>query len=89
VAELFFCCGRSYCTDPYSPYNSMDLAWKSRQFWACFFEDFRFCLLFLGRTEQSVQLTVGTDFEVHGRSYNSTDLAQKIEAEFSGTVLVL
>jgi hypothetical protein len=35
-----------------------------------------FCLLFLGGIEQSVQLTVGTYFEVHGGSYSSMDLAR-------------
>jgi hypothetical protein len=36
-----------------------------------------FLWLFLGRTEQSVQLTVGTENEVQKRPYNSTVLARK------------
>jgi hypothetical protein len=24
--KIFFCCGRPYCTDPYSPYSPTDLA---------------------------------------------------------------
>jgi hypothetical protein len=35
-----------------------------------------FWLLFLGCTKQFVQLTVGMDFEVQNRAYNSTDLAR-------------
>jgi hypothetical protein len=43
-----------------------------------FFEaNFKLWLLSLGHTEQSIQLTIVTDFEVHNRSYNSMDLAWK------------
>jgi hypothetical protein len=72
-AEMFFCCGRPYYTDPYSPYDSIHLvqpyrfgmeieafqAQISRQI-------FVFCSLFLGRTKQSVQLTVGMENEAEG-----------------------
>jgi hypothetical protein len=77
VAEIFFCCGRPYCTDLYSPNNSTDLAQKSRQFWARFSRLFLDFYLFLCRMEQSIQLTVGTKIKVQYNPYSSTDLAWK------------
>jgi hypothetical protein len=56
--------GRTVCMDPYS---RMDLAWKSRHFGHRISRQISvFCSLFLGRTEQFVQLTVGTENEAEG-----------------------
>jgi hypothetical protein len=84
LAEIFFCCGRPYCTNLYSPYDSIQFV-ESYGF-GTKIEAFRarilrqisiFCSLFLGRMEQSVHPTVGTKNEVLRRSYNSTVLARK------------
>jgi hypothetical protein len=40
------------------------------------------CSLFLGCTEQFIQLTVGTKNEVQKRSYNSTDLVHFLRQNF-------
>jgi hypothetical protein len=76
-----------YCTDPYSSYKGKRER-KSRQSFARFLRLIQgFCLLFLGCTEQSVRLIVGTNFDVQGGPYNNTDLAQ-ITRQIFGTVLV-
>jgi hypothetical protein len=49
--------------------------------------DFRFCL-FLGRTEQSVQLTVGTENEVQG-GRTTVRFWHGKRGRFCGTNLVL
>jgi hypothetical protein len=64
--------------DLYSPYSKCEWAWKTRQFWACFSRQISdFWLLFLGRTKQSIQLTVGMEIKVQNRPYSNMDLARK------------
>jgi hypothetical protein len=76
---------RTVRTIPYSLYNCMDLAQKSRQIWAQFSRQISdFCSLFLGHTEQYVQLTVGMENEVWSRLYRSTVLAQKTRQNLVG-----
>jgi hypothetical protein len=89
LAEIFFCCGRPYCTDPYSPVQPYRFGTKIEEISGMDFEaDFCFCSLFLGRTEQSVQLTVGTENKVEeaGQRYG---FGMENEADFCGTDLVL
>jgi hypothetical protein len=60
---------------------------KIEAFWAEFLRWIsEFWWLFLGHTEQSVQLNAGTENEVRRRPYNSTVLAQKTRQIFVGQI---
>jgi hypothetical protein len=78
---------RTVHTIPYS--RTMDLAQKSRHFGHRISRQISvFCSLFLGRTEQSVQLTVGTENEVE-EAVQQYGFGTENEADFCGTDLVL
>jgi hypothetical protein len=78
LAEIFSCCGRPYCTDPYSPCSPYGFGSENRGNFGTIFEAVsRFLWLFLGRTEHSVHVTVGKENEVRKRPDSGTVLAQK------------
>jgi hypothetical protein len=95
LAEIFFCCGRTYCTDPYNLYKSIQsiqsygFGTKIEKVWAQILRQISvFCSLFLGRTEQFVQLTMGmeNEAEVARQQYS---FGTKNKVDFYGTNLVL
>jgi hypothetical protein len=90
LAELFFCCGRPYCTDPYSPYSTVRIWHKNRGSFGHGFRG-RFQILFVVsgpygtvRTTDCWHRNRGTEEVVQQYGFGT-----KNEAEFSGTVLVL
>jgi hypothetical protein len=89
VAELFFCCERPYCTDPYSLYNSTDLARKLRQFWAHFSRKIVCCFWAIRNSPYNRLLALFRGVAISGRVVQQYGFGTKIEAKFSGAVLVL
>jgi hypothetical protein len=93
LAEIFFCCGMPYCTDPYSLYDSLQSVQPygfgmeiEANFGTVFEAIFRFSVVVLGRTEESVQWTVGMENEVRKRRDSGTVLAQKTRQIFVGQI---
>jgi hypothetical protein len=92
-AELFFCCGRPYCTDPYSPYNFIQLYGFGTEIEAVlgtiFKVDFRILFVVSGpygtvRTTDCWHENRGTEEVVQQYGFGTEN-----EVEFGGTVLVL